>query len=80
MTNVAISLLLSTQIVISVISTINGQILSEEIPPELKFVLDPELGKWKSPEELERLCPYYLSGFDEEERPSMNNLFFTNLQ
>ncbi|CAG7786330.1 unnamed protein product [Allacma fusca] len=33
------------------------------------FRARPDLGKWKSPEELVRICPFYLSGFDEEERP-----------
>ncbi|CAG7733279.1 unnamed protein product [Allacma fusca] len=66
----AFNLVLSIQIVMFIIfSSTNGQIPSEEIPPEIKFVLDPELGEWKSPEELEKICPYYLSGFDEENRP-----------
>ncbi|CAG7786698.1 unnamed protein product [Allacma fusca] len=50
-------------------SVVSGQIPVEEIPSELKLVLDPELEIWESPEELLRECPYYLSGFDEENRP-----------
>ncbi|CAG7733278.1 unnamed protein product, partial [Allacma fusca] len=48
---------------------VKGQIPENEVPAELQFVLDPELDKWKSPEELQKDCPYYLSGFDEENRP-----------
>ncbi|CAG7786697.1 unnamed protein product, partial [Allacma fusca] len=49
--------------------SVHGQIPIEEFPPELQFVLDPKLQEWQPPEELLRECPYYLSGFDEENRP-----------
>jgi len=30
---------------------------------------DPELGTWVAPEEVRKTCKYYLSGFDNEQRP-----------
>ena len=38
---------------------------------------DDDIANWQVPEELERAYPYYLSGYDDEDRPS--KLLYTNL-
>ncbi|CAG7722748.1 unnamed protein product [Allacma fusca] len=45
------------------------QILPEEVPRELQHLLNWDLDTWKPPEEIRKNFPYYLSGFDEENRP-----------
>ncbi|CAG7730766.1 unnamed protein product [Allacma fusca] len=47
-----------------------AQLTPEEVPPELKYILESDTGDWEPPKELAEALPYYLSGFDSEGRPS----------
>ncbi|CAG7824717.1 unnamed protein product [Allacma fusca] len=46
-----------------------AQLTPEEVPPELKYIPESDLGDWEPPKELSEALPYYLSGFDPEGRP-----------
>ncbi|CAG7719489.1 unnamed protein product [Allacma fusca] len=48
---------------------VNCQIPKEEIPAELQHLFDSDLSSWKPPADIRTNYPYYLSGFDEDNRP-----------
>ncbi|CAG7831926.1 unnamed protein product [Allacma fusca] len=48
---------------------IKSQLSEEELPPQLRYLLHSDLDKWEPPVEFSQMFPYYLSGFDYENRP-----------
>ncbi|CAG7639330.1 unnamed protein product [Allacma fusca] len=48
---------------------VEGQILPEEVPDSLQHLLHWDLDTWQAPEEIQQDFPYFVSGFDEENRP-----------
>ncbi|CAG7639351.1 unnamed protein product [Allacma fusca] len=46
-----------------------AQLLEEEVPAELQHLLHWDLDTWKPPQEISEKFPYYLSGFDADNRP-----------
>ncbi|CAG7639384.1 unnamed protein product [Allacma fusca] len=48
---------------------VRAQIMESDIPMEIRYILHQDLDVWEPPEEIRKNFPYYLSGFDEENRP-----------
>ncbi|CAG7826570.1 unnamed protein product [Allacma fusca] len=46
-----------------------SQLTPEEVPPELRYVVESDLEEYEPPKELSETLPYYLSGFDFDNRP-----------
>ncbi|CAG7725811.1 unnamed protein product [Allacma fusca] len=66
-TNYLLTLFLMSTIICGVL-TGHADFL-ENLPPEIQPLYNSDLDTWKPPEHLKRNYPYYLSGFDEEDRP-----------
>ncbi|CAG7826571.1 unnamed protein product [Allacma fusca] len=54
---------------IALIGRTEAQLNPEELPPELKHILESGIPEWEPPKELSEALPCYLSGFDFENRP-----------
>ncbi|CAG7639373.1 unnamed protein product [Allacma fusca] len=52
-----------------VLPGIQGQIVPNELPVKLQYLVKWDLERWRAPNEIEDNFPYYLSGFDFENRP-----------
>ncbi|CAG7639361.1 unnamed protein product [Allacma fusca] len=57
--------------VLSLLGFLNSfaQIQPDEIPNELQFIVNGDLDTWEPPKDISKNYPYYLSGFDIENRP-----------
>ncbi|CAG7713939.1 unnamed protein product, partial [Allacma fusca] len=54
---------------ISTISSVRAQISQDEVPAELQFLTTGDYDTWTPPEDIAKNYPYYLSGFDDQNRP-----------
>ncbi|CAG7826569.1 unnamed protein product, partial [Allacma fusca] len=46
-----------------------AQVTKEDLPAQLQYILESDLETWEPLPELSKAFPYYLSGFDSENRP-----------
>ncbi|CAG7716020.1 unnamed protein product [Allacma fusca] len=53
----------------STISFVKAQIPNDEVPAELQFLTTGEYDTWTPPSDIAKNYPYYLSGFDDQNRP-----------
>ncbi|CAG7815325.1 unnamed protein product [Allacma fusca] len=52
------------------IATVQGRVYMHELPFEMQKIFnETDLDKWKAPDEIWKNFPYYLSGYDYENRP-----------
>ncbi|CAG7818942.1 unnamed protein product [Allacma fusca] len=65
----ALSVLLLHFLLISTISSVKAQIPNDEVPAELQFLTTGDYDTWTPPEDIAKSYPYYLSGFDDQNRP-----------
>ena len=41
----------------------------------MRTILNNSLDKWEPPDYIKKICSFYVSGFDDEDRPSDDQIF-----